>query len=86
MYWKCYSSLENGVKKQIQQAKQRKAEIVRCPYCVSGTEFRSMVRKPEGLFICTRCRHTAMPAGLFYKCGCQKCAEHDWGRNLDNAA
>jgi hypothetical protein len=27
-------------------------DIVRCPYCVSGNEFRPMVRRVDGTFIC----------------------------------
>jgi len=50
-------------------------QIVRCPYCVLGYEFRPMLPKPEGWFICQQCGHTAMPAKSQFRCFCQKCAE-----------
>jgi len=50
-------------------------EIVRCPYCVLGNHLRPMLLKPEGLFICQKCGHTAVPTNPDFKCFCQKCGE-----------
>jgi hypothetical protein len=46
---------------------------VRCPYCVLGDEFRSMVVYPDGRFICAKCGHLADPGdknvkGSYWKC------------------
>jgi len=38
------------------------ADIVRCPYCVSGLEFHPMVAHVDGRYICCKCGHTARPA------------------------
>ena len=48
------------------------AEIVRCPYCVLGNEFRPMVVEPGGWFFCDKCRHTVMPGNIEFRCRCQK--------------
>jgi hypothetical protein len=50
-------------------------EIVRCPYCVSGDEFRPMLRQPEGWFVCKACGHMEMPRMSDFKCHCRKCRE-----------
>ena len=34
------------------------SEIVRCPYCVQGLEFRPMVAHVDGRYICRNCGHT----------------------------
>jgi predicted RNA-binding Zn-ribbon protein involved in translation (DUF1610 family) len=57
-------------------------EIVRCPYCVLGNEFRPMfqptsrstVRRSKK-FVCISCGHTAAPAPSYSKCACPKCQE-----------
>lgn len=49
--------------------------LIRCPYCVSGIEFRPMVGHAEGTFICNRCGHTTRPRDHNYQCGCFRCAE-----------
>jgi len=49
--------------------------IVRCLYCVLGNEFRPMIERSEGWFICQSCGHTAMPLRPGYACLCQKCRE-----------
>jgi hypothetical protein len=51
------------------------AEIVRCPYCVQDEHFKPMLRRPDGLFVCNKCGHTAMPVKPEFKCFCQKCGE-----------
>ena len=35
--------------------------VVRCPYCVSDDEFRQMIARSDGRFICNRCGHSAIP-------------------------
>jgi hypothetical protein len=50
-------------------------QIVRCSYCVVGDDFRPMLPKPEGWFICQICGHTANPGQPAYKCECEKCEE-----------
>jgi len=49
--------------------------ILRCPYCRVGGDFRLMLPKPEGWFVCVKCGHTANPGRPDYKCPCQKCEE-----------
>jgi hypothetical protein len=67
-------------------------EIVRCPYCVLGNEFRRMfpsssgtpsrtpssttVRRPKK-FVCVSCGHTATPDARYPRCACPKCQEMD---------
>ena len=49
--------------------------VVRCPYCVSGDEFRPMSAQSLGRYVCGKCGHLAMPADHNFKCRCRKCAE-----------
>jgi predicted RNA-binding Zn-ribbon protein involved in translation (DUF1610 family) len=65
-------------------------EIVRCPYCVLGSEFRPMFcstsrttsrttpratsRRPKKFF-CVSCGHTTTPGALYSQCACPKCQE-----------
>jgi hypothetical protein len=53
-------------------------EIVRCPYCVQGEDFRQMLSRPLGWFLCPKCGHTVKPGDLQFKCSCRKCAEMNW--------
>ena len=46
---------------------------VRCPYCVSGFEFRLMVAHVDGRYICNRCGHTTHLSDGKYECGCRNC-------------
>ena len=48
---------------------------VRCPYCVSGIEFRPMVSHAEGTFLCNRCGHTTRPKDENYRCECARCLQ-----------
>jgi len=48
-------------------------DIVRCPYCVSGLEFRTMVAHVDGRYICDKCGHTARPGDAAYQCRCLRC-------------
>jgi len=50
-------------------------KIERCPYCLVGDEFRLMIQRSEGWFMCTKCGHTAMPDQAEFKCFCKKCGE-----------
>jgi len=47
--------------------------VVRCPYCVFGLEFRSMVAHLDGRHICSHCGHIACPGNPTYECRCAKC-------------
>ncbi len=49
--------------------------VVRCPYCVSGIEFRPMIAYEDGRFVCRECGHTARPGDPDYRCSCRKCIE-----------
>jgi hypothetical protein len=48
-------------------------EKVRCPYCVSGSEFRPMFRRSKGAFVCVGCDHRATPGEPHSKCPCSRC-------------
>ncbi len=53
--------------------------VVRCPYCVSDSEFLRMVALADGAFECVHCSHMTIPSEDF-KCLCSKCVEM---RSLD---
>jgi len=48
-------------------------EIVRCPYCVLGNEFRPMFRQSKKKFLCVSCGHAAKPEEPYAKCACSRC-------------
>ena len=50
-------------------------EIIRCPYCVLGGEFRPMFRKTKKCFVCVSCGHTVKPEEPYSKCACPRCIE-----------
>ena len=50
-------------------------EIIRCPYCVLGGEFRPMFRKTKKCFVCISCGHSAKPEEPYSKCACPRCLE-----------
>ena len=50
-------------------------EIVRCPYCVLGDNFKQMLSRPAGWFLCKKCGHTVKPGDPDFKCSCRKCME-----------
>ena len=50
-------------------------EIVRCPFCVQGNEFRPMQRRETDEFVCPKCGHMANPADSYMKCQCKRCRE-----------
>lgn len=49
-------------------------EIVRCPFCVMGSEFRPMLRRSRKKgFVCVICGHLATPGDPYLKCPCSRC-------------
>jgi len=50
-------------------------KIIRCPYCVLGDDFRRMLSKTGGWFVCQKCGHTVMTEKPDFKCFCRKCGE-----------
>ena len=50
-------------------------EIPRCPYCVFGGEFRPLLPRPGGWFICQKCLHMARPEQPDFRCFCLKCGK-----------
>jgi len=47
-------------------------EPVRCPYCVEGNDFKSMI--PLGkLHVCVKCNHMISPNSEGFRCFCFKC-------------
>jgi uncharacterized protein (DUF983 family) len=49
--------------------------VVRCPYCVSGYEFKPMEAVGDGRFACGKCGHLAISADKNFRCACRKCFE-----------
>jgi hypothetical protein len=47
-------------------------EIVRCPYCVLGDDFRPMLQRPSW-FVCEQCFHVVIPDDPDFKCSCRRC-------------
>ena len=47
--------------------------VVRCPYCISGDEFRPMEALSGGRFACGKCGHLAIPRDKTFECACRKC-------------
>lgn len=50
-------------------------DSVKCRFCVEGQNFRRMVARQDGRFVCGRCGHVEIPHVKF-ECNCGKCAEH----------
>ena len=48
---------------------------IRCPYCVSNQQIRSMVPHVDGRHICDRCGHTTNPSDPRYVCRCLNCSD-----------
>lgn len=51
------------------------SQIVRCPYCILGDDFRPMLHKPEGWFICQKCGHASIPGDQQFTCNCENCED-----------
>jgi len=50
------------------------SDIVRCPYCVEGGNFKAMMGTADGeKFQCARCSHVTMPESPGYSCRCLNC-------------
>ena len=60
-------------------------KVVRCPYCVSGDQFREMVTHLDGRLICRKCGHMAMAANPDFKCACPKCLGMSFSAVLGSA-
>jgi hypothetical protein len=46
--------------------------VIRCPYCVSGFDFRELASCKVGQFVCEMCAHSVHP-GEIYQCLCRGC-------------
>ena len=46
---------------------------IRCPHCMAGIDFRSMIAYKDGRFVCRDCAHTIRPGITEYKCTCRPC-------------
>lgn len=52
------------------------SEVVRCPYCVAGKEFRPMLRHSgKRRFLCLGCGHNTVPGAIHSSCHCPRCRE-----------
>ena len=49
-------------------------QVVSCPYCLLGDQFRPMRQRPEW-FICEQCGHVLLPGDSDFKCACNRCIE-----------
>ncbi len=49
------------------------ALTIRCPYCMVGIEFRSMIAHKDGRFVCRDCAHTVLPGEPDHGCICRTC-------------
>jgi DNA-directed RNA polymerase subunit RPC12/RpoP len=50
-------------------------EVIRCPYCVLGDEFRVMTALSDGRLVCGKCGHLAILSDRNFKGACPKCFE-----------
>ena len=50
-------------------------EIIRCPYCVQGGDFRPMCARSGKSFVCVGCGHLSFPEDPHLRCLCQRCLE-----------
>jgi len=46
---------------------------IRCPNCMAGIDFRSMIAHKDGRFVCRDCAHTMRPGEPEYRCTCRRC-------------
>ncbi len=51
--------------------------VVRCPYCVLGSEFRPMFPRTKKTFVCVSCGHAATAGEPHAKCPCSRCRKLD---------
>ena len=50
-------------------------EIIRCPYCVQGGDFRPMSVRSGKSFVCVGCGHLSFPEDPHLRCSCRRCLE-----------
>jgi hypothetical protein len=46
---------------------------IRCPYCIAGMDFTTMIAYKDGRFVCRDCAHTVRPGVPDYICSCRTC-------------
>jgi len=61
-------------------------KVVRCPYCVLGVQFRPLVPRLDGTFICEKCGHVSLADGTSFKCSCYRCGELHSSRITSNVS
>lgn len=47
--------------------------VIRCLYCMAGTDFQPMIAYKDGRFVCRDCAHTVCPGAAEYRCTCRPC-------------
>jgi ribosomal protein S27AE len=52
------------------------SDLIRCPYCVLGFEFRPMIAHVDGRYICGKCGHTTRLGDAVYECQCERCLKY----------
>jgi len=74
----CGGANRLGNSREKSEGGEAHAELVRCPYCVQGEEFRQMVDLTGGAggtFYCTICRHLVRRDEPEFQCLCAHCRE-----------
>jgi hypothetical protein len=51
--------------------------VVRCPYCVRFDHFMTMNVHSNGIYICAKCGHIAIPEDKGFRCRCDHCVALD---------
>jgi len=58
----------------IEWSRLHKPKNVRCPYCVEGDDFKTMIAQGSGdWFLCIDCGHLTLPSYPDFRCLCIKC-------------
>ena len=60
----------------------KKNQAPRCPYCVSGNQFKAMKVLENGRQICESCGHIVFPEDRAFWCPCQKCLQARFSRRV----
>jgi hypothetical protein len=55
--------------------------VLRCRYCIVGTDFRALTAHKDGRFVCRDCGHTLRPGDPEYICVCRECIRTARERN-----
>lgn len=71
----CIAIPPNQRKTDPKMLPAKPSDVPRCPYCVSGNEFRVMKILENGRQICESCGHMVFPEDRAFWCPCQKCLE-----------